>query len=216
MPLVFVSGSDPVRDGLVPNFNHPGGNVTGVVFITSDLAAKRLELLRQLLAKATVIGALVYPNTPETEAERKQLQEAAKAVGQQLVMLDVKSDADIENAFAAVTRQSIGAVLMGSGPFLFSKRDQIATSAAQHAVPVMYITREAVEGGGLISYGTSIREAYRQAGLYAGRIIKGQNPGDLPVMQSSKFELVVNLKTAGALGLTIPQSLIVAADEVIE
>jgi putative ABC transport system substrate-binding protein len=132
-PLVFVTGSDPVRDGLVPNFNRPGGNVTGVVFITSDLAAKRLELLRQVLPKATIIGVLIYPDTPETETERKQLQEAAKAVGQQLVMLDVKSDANIESAFAAAAQQSIGAMLMGSGPFLFSKRGQIVGLAGIQA-----------------------------------------------------------------------------------
>jgi putative ABC transport system substrate-binding protein len=216
IPLVFVTGSDPVRDGLVANFNRPGGNVTGVVFITSDLAAKRLELLRQVLLKATIVGLLIYPDTPETETERKQLKEAAKAVGQQLVMLDVKSDATIESAFAAAAQQSIGAVLTGSGPFLFSKRGQIVGSAARHGVPVMYNSREAVEVGGLMSYGTSIREAYRQAGVYAGRIIKGEYPGELPVMQSSKFELVVNLKTAKALGLTIPPSLLISADEVIE
>jgi putative ABC transport system substrate-binding protein len=144
------------------------------------------------------------------------LKEAAKAVGQQLVMLDVKSDATIESAFAAAAQQSIGAVLTGSGPFLFSKRGQIVGSAARHGVPVMYNSREAVEVGGLMSYGTSIREAYRQAGVYAGRIIKGEYPGELPVMQSSKFELVVNLKTAKALGLTIPPSLLISADEVIE
>ncbi len=216
IPLVFTTGSDPVRDGLVPSLSRPRGNVTGVVFITGDLGAKRLALLRQLVPKATTIAALIYPGTPETEAERRDLQAAANAVGQQLVVFDVGNERDIETAMASIAQRGIGAVLLGSGSFLFSKRELLVALAARHAVPAMHTARDSVVAGGLMSYGTSITEAYRQAGVYAGRILKGENPGDLPVIQSAKFEFVINLKTAKTLGLEFHPQLLATADEAIE
>jgi putative tryptophan/tyrosine transport system substrate-binding protein len=208
VPIVFITGSDPVREGLVASLNRPGGNVTGVVFIVSELGAKRLGLLRQLVPKATTIGVLVNPNTPETEAERRDLLAASLKIGQQLSILDVRSDSEIENAFAALVQGSAGAVLIGSG--------QLVALAARSRLPTMYSLREYVASGGLISYGASITEAYRQAGLYVGQLLKEEKPTDLPVMQSTKFEFVLNLKTAKALGLEVPPSLIALADEVIE
>ena len=216
VPTVFITGSDPVRDGLVASLNRPGGNITGVVFIVSEIGAKRLELLRQLVPNVTTIGMLVNPNTPETEAERRDLLAASLKVGQQLSILDVSSDREIENAFATLVQSNAGAALVGTGPFLTSHRQQLVALAARNKLPTMYSLREFVADGGLISYGASITEAYRQAGLYVGQILKGKKPADLPVMQSTKFEFVLNLKTAKALGLTVPQSVLVAADEVIE
>jgi len=216
VPVVFATGSDPVRDGLVARLNRPGGNVTGVVFITGELGTKRLDLLRQLVPKARTIALLVNPNTPETEAERRELQAAAQAIGQQLIILDVSSDRDIEIAFATFVQRGAGALLSGTGAFLNSKRERIVALAARHALPTGYASREAAVAGGLMSYGSSQTDAYRQVGIYTGRIIKGVKPADLPVMQSSKFEFVINLKTAKALGLTVPQSILARADEVIE
>jgi putative ABC transport system substrate-binding protein len=216
VPIVFITGSDPVREGLVASLSRPGGNLTGVVFIASELAAKRLELLRQLVPMATTMGVLVNPNTPETEAERSDLLAASLKVGQQLSILDVSSDGEIESAFATLAQRGAGAALIGSGPFLTSHRQQLVALAARSKLPTMYNLREFVADGGLISYGASITEAYRQAGIYVGQILRGKKPADLPVIESTKFEFVLNLKTAKALGLTVPQSLLVAADEVIE
>jgi len=216
VPIVFASGSDPVRDGLVASLNRPGGNVTGLVYFAAVLGAKRLELLRQLVPRATTIAVLVNPNTPLTEAERKDVQAAAQAIGQQLVIIDISSDRDIETAFAAFVQRGAGALLVGTGGFLNSNRERIAAVANRHALPASYSQREGVVAGGLMSYGPSISDAYRQAGIYSGRILNGEKPADLPVIRSTKFELVLNLKTAKALGLTIPPSLLVAADEVIE
>jgi putative ABC transport system substrate-binding protein len=216
VPIVFAGGSDPVRDGLVASLNRPGGNITGVVFIASALAPKRLELLRQLVPKATTIGVLVNPNSVETEAERSDLQAAAQTVGQQLIIADVSSDRDIDTALATFIQRGAGALLVGSGPFLLSQRERAVALAARYAIPANYNLREFVVAGGLMSYGTSITNAYREVGIYAGRILKGEKPADLPVIQSTKFEFVLNLKTAKTLGLTIPQSLLVAADELIE
>jgi putative ABC transport system substrate-binding protein len=215
-PIIFITGSDPVRDGLVASLSRPGGNITGIVFIVSDLGAKRLELLRQLVPNATTIGVLVNPNTPETEAERRDLLAASLKTGQQLSILDVGSDRDIENAFATLVQRGAGAALIGAGPFLTSHRQQLVALAARNSLPTMYPLREYIADGGLISYGASITEAYRQAGVYAGQILKGEKPADLPVMQSSKFEFVLNLKTAKTLGLKVPPALIALADEVIE
>jgi putative tryptophan/tyrosine transport system substrate-binding protein len=187
-----------------------------VVFIAGELGAKRLELLRQLVPKATTMGVLVNPNTPETEAERRDLLAASLKIGQQLSILEVGSDSEIENAFAALVQRGAGAALIGTGPFLTSHRQQLVALAARSRLPAMYSLREFVADGGLISYGASITEAYRQAGLYVGQILKGEKPADLPVMQSTKFEFVLNLKTAKALGLEVPPPLIALADEVIE
>jgi putative tryptophan/tyrosine transport system substrate-binding protein len=216
VPIVFATGGDPVSEGLVTSLNRPGGNITGVVFFTSVLGAKRLELLRQLAPKATTIGVLVNPSSPTTEADRSNVQIAAQAIGQQLVILDVSSEGDIETAFATFVQSGAGALLVGSGAFFFSNREQFVALAARHALPASYVWREAAVAGGLMSYGPSITDAYRQAGIYTGRILKGEKPADLPIMRSTKFEMVINLKTAKTLGLTVPQSLLVAADEVIE
>jgi putative ABC transport system substrate-binding protein len=216
VPIVVVTAGDPVRSGLVASLNRPGGNVTGVIFFGGVLGAKRLELLRQLVPKATTIAMLVIPDTPTTEAERRDVQAAAQTIGQHLIIHDVSSDRDIETAFATFVQRGAGALLVGSGAFLFSNAQRVIALAARHRLPASYVWRETVVAGGLMSYGTSITDAYRQAGIYVGRILKGEKPADLPVMRSTKFEFVLNLKTANALGLTVPQSLLVAADEVIE
>jgi putative ABC transport system substrate-binding protein len=216
IPIVFTHGGDPVQEGLVASLNRPGGNATGVVFFSSVLGAKRLELLRQLVPKATTFGVLVIPNIPETQAERRDLKAAAQTIEQQVIILDVRSDRDIETAFATFVQRGVGALLGGAGPFLLSHRERIVALAARHAMPAIYSNREYVVAGGLMSYGTSITDGYRQAGIYTGRILKGEKPADLPIVQSTKFELVINLKTAKTLGLTVPQNLLVAADEVIE
>jgi putative ABC transport system substrate-binding protein len=218
VPIVFVTGSDPVRDGLVASLNRPGGNATGVVFFSGLLGAKRLELLRQVAPRATAIGVLVNlnPNTPETEAGRRDVQAAAQAIGQQLVILEVRSVRDIETAFATLVQRGAGALHVGSGSFLTSNRERIVALAAHHALPASFDGREAVDAGGLMSYGASITDAYRQAGVYTARILKGEKPGDLPVMQATKFEFVLNLKTAKTLGLEVSDRVLALADEVIE
>jgi putative ABC transport system substrate-binding protein len=215
-PVVFATGNDPVSDGLVASLNRPGGNFTGVVFIASALGAKRLELLRQLVPKATTIAFLIGPNTTETETERRDVQNAAQAFGQRLVIVEVTSEREIEAAFATFVQRGVGGLFVGTGPFMTSNRGQIVTLAARHTIPAIYSLREFVSAGGTMSYGTSISDAYRQAGIYAGRILKGEKPADLPVVQSTKFELVINLKTANALGLDVPPTLSAQADEIIE
>jgi putative ABC transport system substrate-binding protein len=216
IPVVFASGGDPVQQGLVASLNRPGGNVTGIVFLSGTLGTKRLELLRQIAPQATAIGMLANPNTTETETERTDVQAAARAIGMQLIVADVSSDRDIEPALAALVQRGVGALLVGAGGFMTSHRERIVALATRHALPAMYGLREFVAAGGLMSYGTSITDAFRQVGVYTGRILKGEKPADLPVMQSTKFELVLNLKTAKTLGLAIPPSLLALADEVIE
>jgi len=216
IPIVFASGSDPVRDGLVTNLNRPGGNVTGVHFFGAVLGAKRLELLRQLMPKETTIGVLMQPDYPNLDVERSDVMTAAQAVGQQLTFLNATSSRDIDAAFATFAQRGAGALLVGGGPFMNSNRERLAALAARHKLPAIYAWREAVVAGGLMSYGTSQSEAYRQAGIYTGRILKGEKPGDLPVMQATKFEFVINRKTAKTLGLEIPDKVLALADEVIE
>jgi putative ABC transport system substrate-binding protein len=216
VPIVFAYGGDPVRDGLVASLNRPGGNVTGVNFFAGDLGTKRLELLRQLVPNATTIAVLVNPNSAENEAERRDVQVAAQAIGRQLIVLDVNGVHDIETAFATFVQRGAGALLVGAGSFFFANRAQIVALAARHAVPTIYDQRAAVADGGLMSYASSIPDAYRQAGIYAGRILKGEKAGDLPVIRSSKIEFVINLKTAKALGLEFHPQLLATADEVIE
>jgi putative tryptophan/tyrosine transport system substrate-binding protein len=216
VPIVFATGGDAVRNGLVGSLNRPGANVTGISFFSGELGSKRLELLHQLVPRATTIAMLADPDTPTSAAERADVEAAAQSKGQQFIALDAKSDGDIETAFATMEQLHPNALLVGAGAFLNSRREQIAALAARHALPAMYFTREAVVAGGLMSYGASVGEAYRQAGIYAGRILKGEKPADLPVMRSTKFELVLNLKTAKALGLDVPPTLLAIADEVIE
>jgi putative tryptophan/tyrosine transport system substrate-binding protein len=216
IPIVFASGGDPVQAGLVASLNRPGGNVTGVVFISGALGAKRLELLRQLAPKATAMAMLVKPNAAEAEDERRDVQAAAQAVGQQLIVIDVNSDSDLDIAFASFAQRGVGALLVGSGGFMTARRQRLVQLAARYALPAGYDLREFATAGGLMSYGTSITDAFRQTGVYTGRILKGEKPADLPVMQSTKFELVLNLKTAKTLGISVPPNLLAIADEVIE
>jgi putative ABC transport system substrate-binding protein len=216
VPIVFATGSDPVQDGLVSSLNRPGGNVTGLVFFAAVLGAKRLELLHQIVPKATTIGVLVNPGNSNTEAERSDVQAAAETIGKQLIILDARSARDIEAAFATFVERGAGALFIGAGAFMNAHRERIVALAARYALPASYAPRESVAAGGLMSYGASITDAYRHVGIYAGRILNGEKPGYLPVMRSTKVELVLNRKTAKALGLKIPESFLVRADEVIE
>jgi putative ABC transport system substrate-binding protein len=217
VPIVFASGDDPVKDGLVASLSRPGGNVTGVSFLNSVLAAKRLELLHQTVPNATIIGAMLQnPVSSGIEAERRDLLAAAQAIGQQLIVLDVSSDREIEDAFTTLVQRGASGAFVGTGAFMNSQRERIVALAARHRLPAIYNWREGVAAGGLMSYAPSIADAYRQAGIYAGRILKGEKPADLPVMLPTKFELVVNRKTATELGLEIPDRLLALADEVIE
>jgi putative ABC transport system substrate-binding protein len=216
VPIVFVTGGDPVRDGLVASLNRPGGNVTGVSFMSVELTAKQLGLLRELRPGTACIAVLVDPKWPLTKPFVSELRSAALAVGQELIILDVSSDREIETAFTTLVQRGAGALMWGPGAGLLRHRERAVTLAAQHRIPAMYLFRDHVAAGGLMSYGTSVNEANRQAGIYAGRILKGEKPGDLPVMLPTKFELVINVKTAQALGLEIPDRLLALADEVIE
>jgi ABC-type uncharacterized transport system substrate-binding protein len=216
VPIVFVTGTDPVRDGLVTSFNRPGGNVTGVSFLSGQSGGKRLELLRQLVPNATTIAVLVDPSINEGREERRELEAAANVVGQQLVVVEVNAERDLEPAFVSMVERGARALLVGAGAFITSQQERVAALALRHRLPAARTIREFAEMGGLMSYGSSITDAYRQAGIYAGRILKGERPGELPVLQSTKFEIVLNMKTAKALGLTVPLQIHAAADEVIE
>ena len=216
IPIVFVSGADPVQMGLVDSLNRPGGNATGVYMLTSALEPKRLELMGEVVPNAATIGVIVDPNSPDTGGQMRELASAASALGRQIRILNASSEGEIEAAFAAVAEQRIEAVVVASSPFYLPQRQKFVTLAARHAVPTVYFFRAFAEAGGLMSYGTSLADAYRQAGLYTGRILKGEKPGDLPIQQSVKVELVINMKTAKALGLTFPLALLGRADEVIE
>jgi len=216
IPIVFTASNDPVRLGLVASLNRPGGNVTGTSALTVELDAKRLAILRELVPTAGVIGALVNPNRPGAEIQSSGVQEAARGLGQQVSILNAGSERDIDVVFATLVRERIGALLVSADPFFNSARARLVALAARHGVATIFNTRDFPAAGGLASYGADIADGYRQAGIYAGRILKGDKPGDLPVVQPTKFELVINLKTAKALDLTIPPSLLALADEVIE
>ncbi len=216
IPIVFSSGGDPVKLGLVASLSRPGGNATGVNMFTSALEPKRLGLLRELIPGAALIAVLVNPNSPNIETQLKDLQEAARAVGQQIHVLHGSSERELDTAFATLTQLRAGALLLCSDVFFNSRRDHIVALAARYAIPAIYEWREFAAAGGLMSYGTNLVEGYRQVGIYTGRILKGNKPADLPVMQSIKFEFVINLKTAKTLGLDVPPGLSARADEVIE
>jgi putative tryptophan/tyrosine transport system substrate-binding protein len=216
IPLIFLGADNPVQFGLVASLNRPGGNATGLNLLTSELTAKRLELVRQLVSPAAMIAVLVNPNSPEVAPQLADVQSASRAMGQPILILNASNESDFDTAFASLVQHRADALLVTNDAFLFNRRDQIAALATRNAVPTIYDRREYAAAGGLISYGPNYVDAYRQAGIYAGRILKGEKPGDLPVMQSTKFELVINLKAAKALGLEIPPILLALADEVIE
>ena len=216
IPIVFTTGDDPVQAGLVPNLNRPGGNVTGVHLFLTNLSAKKLGLLRDLLPQATVIAGLLNSANPSAEVQAKDLQVAGNASGLRVQIAHASNDEEIVSAFATLSKQQIGAIMVGSDPYYISRREKIVALAERYAIPAFYELRDFVDDGGLMSYGTDINDGYRQAGVYAGRILKGEKPGDLPVLQSTKFEFVINLRTAKALGLSISDNLLTLADEVIE
>jgi putative tryptophan/tyrosine transport system substrate-binding protein len=216
IPIVFVTGSDPVAAGFVPNLNHPGGNVTGVSFFNEGLISKRLEILHELVPKAETIALLVDPNYFRAETELRELDIGGQALGQKVIVFKAGSDREIDAAFTAIAQAKVSAMLVGLGAFLTGQRYQIVQLVALHKIPAIYIGRQYTEADGLMSYGASPSDAYRRAGVYVARILKGEKPGDLPVELPTKFDLVINLRTAKALGLTISPALIARADEVIE
>jgi putative ABC transport system substrate-binding protein len=216
VPIIFVFGGDPIKEGLVTSINRPEGNVTGVTFLNASIGAKRLELLLELVPGTTVIGAMSDPSNIAFENELRDVQAAARERGRELVVAQPATEREIDESFAMFVQRRVGALFASGGPFLTFQRARIIALAARHAIPAIYSTRQFVEAGGLVSYGTDQADGYRQAGLYAARILKGATPADLPVMQGLRFELVINLKTAKTLGLSVPQNLQVAADDVIE
>ena len=216
IPIVFGVAQDPVKLGLVASLNRPGGNVTGVNFLVADLGSKQLGLLHEFVPAAVRVGLLVNPRIPQTEPVTRDVAAAASAIGLQVDVVEASESREIEAAFRTLVRNRADALVVGPDPFFASRRLQLATLATRHAIPAVYNIREYAEAGGLMSYGTSPTEAYRQVGIYTGKILKGAKPADLPVVQSSKFELVINLPTARALGLEVPPALLARADEVIE
>jgi putative ABC transport system substrate-binding protein len=216
IPIVFSVGTDPVKAGLVAGFNRPGGNITGLLQFNDSLVTKRLEMMRELVPKASVIGLLVDPKSVSTTTRSDAVQAAARAVGQQLRVLYAASQEQFDEVFATATREQIGALLVSNATVFTNGRERLVALAARHALPTSYEYREFVAAGGLLSYGANHRDEYRQVGAYAGRILRGEKPADMPVIQTTKFELTINLRTAKTLGLTVPLTLQAAADEVIE
>ena len=216
IPIVFTGSDFPVEIGLVASLNRPGGNVTGASLFTSDLEAKKLGLLHEIVPKARLIAMLVNPTNPSADTAIADVQKAASALAQQILLLKASTERDIKTAVETAARQQAGGLLVAHDPYFLSRREQFVVLAARHAIPAIYEFREFVSAGGLMSYGSLITDNYRLAGNYAGRILKGAKPADLPIQRPTKFELVINLKTARALGLTIPQSILVRADQIIE
>ena len=216
IPIVFLSGDDPVKLGLVQSLARPGENITGVSWFGIDFVPKQLSLLHEIVPNAAVIALLVDLNVPDAASRVSEVQAVARTLGLQLVVLNARTASDIDRAFASLVRDRASALVVGAGGFLVSRRNQIITLAARHAIPVIYGFREYSADGGLVSYGNDIPDAFRRAGVYTGRILKGDKPADLPIERTTKFELVINLKTAKALGLNVPRSLIAGADEVIQ
>jgi ABC-type uncharacterized transport system substrate-binding protein len=216
IPIVFTSGGDPIDLRLVSSLNRPGGNVTGVSFLINELAAKRLELLRELVPMAASVGFLVNPARPSAQSEVKDARQAAESLGVKLVILNASTATEIDAAFAEMAKQQVAALMVGSDPFFLTRRDQLVALPIQFKMPTMYAISEYVVAGGLISYASSLPEVYRQAGIYVAKILSGAKPADLPVLQPTKFDLVINLKTAKALGLVVSNQMQLLADEVIE
>jgi putative ABC transport system substrate-binding protein len=216
IPIVFGMFGDPIREGLVDSLSRPGGNATGVTIFGPAAVTKRLQLLHDLMPQAAVIAFLMNPNNPNGSIELKAAQAAATSLGRQIVVFSASSESELDAAFASMVQQRIGTLLGASDPFLFNRRDQIVLLAARHALPAIYYLRDFARAGGLMSYGNSLTDMYRLVGVYVGRILKGEKPTDLPVVQSTKFEFVINLQTARALGIEVPNSMQLLADEVIE
>ena len=216
VPIVFTTGGDPIKLGLVASLNRPGGNITGVSSLISELGTKRLGLLRELVPSATVIATLVNPNFPGADGQLRDAEAGARALGLQLIVLRAGTEREIDAAFATMAQRGGGVLDVGVDPFFTERRDHIVALAASYAIPAMYPVRDFAVAGGLMSYGTDFADSYRQAGIYTGRIVKGEKPADLPVQRSTKFEFVINVKTAKALGLSVPNSMQLLADEVIE
>jgi putative ABC transport system substrate-binding protein len=216
IPIVFATGGDPVALGLVASLNRPGANVTGIAVLAGELAPKRLQLLRQVIPNSAGVGVLADPTFQATPSIIADLQSAARTLGLELIVVNASTDGDLETAFATFSRRRVGAVLVSNGNFLTRRTEQLAALAASHVLPAIFPYREHALAGGLMSYGSSMRYFYHQVGVYTGRILKGDKPADLPVQQVTKIELIINLKTAKALGLTIPETLLATADEVIQ
>jgi len=216
IPIVFTLGGDPVKYGLVSSLNRPNGNVTGVTLFAYLLDAKRIELMHELVPGASLVALLVNPNNPQAEAQHEDVEAAVQKLGQQLVILKAGKDTEIDSAIAGLAERKVGALLVSADPLFLSRREKLVALVARYAIPSIYEWRQFADAGGLMSYGIDLVDAYRQAGVYVGKILNGAKPGDLPVLQPTKFEFVINLKTARTLGLTVPNTMLVAADHVIE